>query len=132
VSIPSRAGELGRGKERLEVLECACPTLGPPLATSPWARLAISARPMSPWRRQPQVPPRNLKLAPPRRHRGLGGIVKRGLGGIVIWLDAVGTTFLLEVEQAVCMKSQLEISTDPERGGVGLWGGDEAAPNGML
>ena len=80
VSIPSREGELGRGKERLEVLECSCSTLCSYLANSPTPRLAMSARP---GRRQPHVPPRRMTLhmpgppdAPasrrPRRGRGRG------------------------------------------------------------
>ncbi len=34
---------------------------------------------------------------------------EEGLCGIVFWLDAVSKTFLLEVEQATCMKSQISM-----------------------
>ena len=35
MSIPSCAGELGRGEERTEVVDGVCPTPGPQMATSP-------------------------------------------------------------------------------------------------
>ncbi len=35
VSIPSCAGELGRGEERTEVVDGVCPTPGPQMAMSP-------------------------------------------------------------------------------------------------
>ena len=52
---------------------------------------------------------------PPPGQRGQG---EEGQCGIVFWLDAVSTTFLLEVELAACTKSQ--ISMCAERG---AWGG---------
>jgi hypothetical protein len=35
---------------------------------------------------------------------------EEGLGGIIFWLDAVCRMVLLEVEQAACKKSRLQLS----------------------
>ncbi len=43
---------------------------------------------------------------------------EEGQCGIDFWLDAVSMTFLLEVEQAACMKSQISMFAEP-----GAWGG---------
>ena len=59
---------------------------------------------------------------PPPGRRGWG---EEGQCGKVFWLDAVSTTFLLEVEQAACTKSQ--ISMCAERG---AWGGARLLPMG--
>ena len=44
---------------------------------------------------------------------------EEGQCGIVFWLDAVSTTFLLEVEQAACTKSQISMCAEQGGGGYG-------------
>ena len=53
-------------------------------------------------------------LPPPPGRRGRG---EEGQCGTVFWLDAVGTTFLLEVEQAACTKSPISMCAERPIGG---------------